>query len=94
MLRVRGNCKLKGPEIETKKRLVWLGHKGSGVRAKKAEVSRGLIIWHPVPWSEASALGLAQRRYPLLAIVIVNSAKCGRGGKGAEKIPGLEELSF
>lgn len=80
-----------GPEIETGEKAGGARAQRVGVRAEKAEVSRGLI---PVHWSEASALGLAQSRCPVLAIVIVTSAKCGEGGKPAEKIPGLEELSF
>lgn len=89
----RGNCKHKGPEIETEEKAGVARAQRVGVRAEKAEVSRGLITWPPVHWSEASALGLAQSRCPLLAIVIVTSAKCGRGGKRAEKIPGLEDSS-
>ena len=54
-----------------KKRLVWLEHKEGGVWAEKAEGCRGLITWHPVIWSEASAVGLAQNRGPVLAIIIV-----------------------
>lgn len=53
-----------------KKRLAWLQHKEGGVWAEKAEGFRGLITWHPVTWSEASAVGLAQNRCPVLAIIV------------------------